>query len=372
MTLAPRRLAPLLALLALGCDAADTAALDVISADVLSAVPEVGAPLSADAETDSAADAAETGPDARSHDETLRLHQIQVKGTHNSYHVASDPLITPEWGYTHPPLDVQVGELGVRHLELDLHRPPGEGYVVQHVPILDPGSTCATFVDCLGVLRAWSDEHTAHVTFFVTVELKHPPAPAAGEEPYLALEEEVLSVWPRERIVTPDEVRGSHTTLREAVLAGAWPTLAASRGRILFALQWQSQNEGHRALYVADRPSLEGRLMFVRSGSDQVGAAYEAIREIGGPEGREEEIHDLVRAGFLVRTHADGYDPEGTDGHAERAAAALRSGAQLIASHFPTPADDGSYSFSLPDGTPARCNPVNAPPDCRAEDVEAL
>ena len=57
----------------------------------------------------------------------LRLNQIQVIGTHNSYHVApSSALMTmfagvaKEWQYTHRPLGEQLEQLGVRQFELDV------------------------------------------------------------------------------------------------------------------------------------------------------------------------------------------------------------------------------------------------------------
>ena len=37
-------------------------------------------------------------------------------------------------------------------------------------------------------------------------------------------------------LITPDDVQGRYPTLREAVLKHGWPTLGASRGRFLFAL----------------------------------------------------------------------------------------------------------------------------------------
>ena len=29
-------------------------------------------------------------------DDTLRLHHVRVRGTHNSYHVAPDPVVSPD------------------------------------------------------------------------------------------------------------------------------------------------------------------------------------------------------------------------------------------------------------------------------------
>ena len=52
--------------------------------------------------------------------EPLRINHIQMKGTHNSYHV--EPLFSPtrEYMYTHQTLDLQASEQGVRQFELDV------------------------------------------------------------------------------------------------------------------------------------------------------------------------------------------------------------------------------------------------------------
>src|SRR5688572_1879540 len=60
-------------------------------------------------------------------DQCLRLNQVQVLGTHNSYHrqptsalrTALDSIAPgwdPEWWYTHPPLVEQLDELNIRQL----------------------------------------------------------------------------------------------------------------------------------------------------------------------------------------------------------------------------------------------------------------
>jgi len=74
-------------------------------------------------------------------DDALRIDHLQVKATHNSYHIAPSEKTIPDWSYTHAPLDVQLDEQGVRGVELDLHW-DGQGEIrVLHVPLLDPKTT---------------------------------------------------------------------------------------------------------------------------------------------------------------------------------------------------------------------------------------
>jgi hypothetical protein len=37
-------------------------------------------------------------------------------------------------------------------------------------------------------------------------------------------------------MIVPDNVRGQHDSLEEAVLAGEWPSLDAARGKVLFLI----------------------------------------------------------------------------------------------------------------------------------------
>src|SRR5580700_3090880 len=72
-----------------------------------------------------------------SQDQTLHINQIQVIGTHNSYHAGLAPgeaaLLRRQQGrlyqvidYRHPPLDQQL-TAGVRQIELDIFPDPQGG-----------------------------------------------------------------------------------------------------------------------------------------------------------------------------------------------------------------------------------------------------
>ncbi len=72
----------------------------------------------------------------------VRLNQIQVIGTHNSYHLAPHPNVAGLIGargravagaldYTHRPLAEQFSILGIRQIELDLYADPEGGHYAQ-------------------------------------------------------------------------------------------------------------------------------------------------------------------------------------------------------------------------------------------------
>jgi hypothetical protein len=64
---------------------------------------------------------------------------------------------------------------------------------------------------------------------------------------------------------------------------------------------------------------------------------------------------------------ADADTLEARFGMTTRRDAALASGAQFVSTDYPVPNPDfgTGYFVEIPDGAPARCNPVNAPAGCR-------
>jgi Phosphoinositide phospholipase C, Ca2+-dependent len=296
-------------------------------------------------------------------DDTLRLTDIQVKGTHNSYHIEPDPLVTAEWGYTHVPLAEQAAFQGVRQFELDAQWEEATGELaVLHVPVLDDQSTCPYLGECLFGLRLWSDQNPSALPLVVLIEPKTEFANGEALDVDL-LEDTILSAWPRERIFTPDDLQGDAESLQAAVLERGWPTLGEVRQKLIVVLL--DRDAGLDA-YTEGGTTLAGRLMFANADlASPLGAFYLYDDPVNdGPA-----IAEAVADGFLVRTRADsGGAPE--DGDRTQLDAALDGGAQLLSTDFPAPVDGQDYWLDLPGGTPARCNPLTAPPECTSEDLE--
>lgn len=305
----------------------------------------------------------------------LRLNEIKVIGTHNSYHVRPSGGVgrlimenvgrAQGWDYTHAPLDKQL-ERGVRNFELDLHG-FATGFEVLHVPIYDPGTTCPRFMDCLETVAAWSERNPGHVPVSFLLEIKYretaldPRESIAWDRADLErLESEILAVFPRERLIVPDDVRGGAATLRDAVQAGeAWPKVEDARGKMLFILH---NRTGIRERYLEGNPNLEGRVMFVNSAP---GDSFAATIVADNP--RDSRVADLARSGFLVRTRADSGLREARAGDTRRRDAAFASGAHIISTDYPPgqPHEETGYIVAFPEGAAARPNPVTAPEAAR-------
>ncbi len=308
-------------------------------------------------------------------EDTLRLHQIQAKATHNSYHVAQE--LVPELNYFHTPLDVQLQSEGVRSFELDIHppdEPPGP-LQVYHLPAIDQNSNCGNFRECLTVLRTWSDAHPCHHALMVIIEPKDQLIDTGVVHDKLPLDDywdqfdaDILAAWPRTRVIAPDDLRGTHASLREAVTTTGWPTMAESRGKIVIVIM---DENGHGAWYKKGHPQYAGRMAFVFGPADATDTAAVQYDNVKTPDDVT-TVQALVKQGFLVRSFADGdvlKNP--TDLTVQQRA--LDSGAQMLSTDYPAsrPRAPG-FVFQIPGGTPSRCNPVNAPAGCKSSDVENL
>lgn len=295
-------------------------------------------------------------------DDVLRLNHLQCEGTHNSYHV-QPASAGPSWSYTHVPLSQQFEEQGVRKVEIDVHWDPAtSSFDVYHLPRFDDVSTCPTFVACLTEVRDWSRQNPGHHPIFIQIEPKTLPAADSGDRPAAldALDDQILSVFEATEVITPDEVQGSHPTLDAAVTGDGWPTLAQTRGRVLFFLDCGRDD---CVTYANAGAGLAGRQIFADS---EPGDAWSAVRIVNSPGA---EARAAVEAGYLVRVFSDGISELLQDGTNELEEA-LASGAQIISTDVPAPRDDMAYFVEIPGGTPSRCNPVTAPASCTSLDIE--
>lgn len=343
-------------------------------------------------------------------DDDLTLDQIQVIGTHNSFHEAPpaeelaqlaelDAEQAAERDYTHLPIAEQLEDQRIRQLELDvfadaeggLYADPvfGEaadgmdepGTKVLHEQDVDHHSVCPTLVGCLREVAEWSEANPDHVPILISIQLKDGPLifdvpDQAVPEKWTAealdgLDAEIASVFEPDQLITPEQVRGDHETLEAAVLDGAWPTLGESRGKVLFQM---INGDPYRTTYQAGHEDLDGRLLFTNAEPGQPDAA---IVSIDDPVADGARIAELVAAGYLVRTRADAPNVEARAGDSTRLEAALASGAQFVSTDYPGP--DGAepqwgtgYVAQLPGFLAARCNPVTAPAGCDDAAVEPL
>lgn len=346
-----------------------------------------------------------------------RLNEIQVMGTHNSYHIAPEPAMLRliEQGgagraasidYSHRPLWEQFAILGVRQIELDVYADPKGGHYseprgrplvkaanlgrledhdpegrllkpglkVLHVTDFDYRTTVYTFVDALKEIRAWSDQNPRHVPITVLVEVKEgagktgmTPTVRFDSSQFDQIDDEIRSVFPATQLITPDSIRGDFETLREAVLQRGWPDLEQVRGKILFALD---NGAPVRDQYLEDHDSLAGRVLFVSVDGNHPAAAF---MKINNPVADQEKIRQAVKAGFIVRTRADSPTRHARENDVSQRELAFASGAQFISTDYPE-ADVrfSTYDARIPGGFIAHINPMSGDQSLKAIDFAGV
>ena len=346
-------------------------------------------------------------------DANLRMNDLLTVGTHNSYKEAMPASLMAllsqananqavSLDYGHPSLGEQL-DGGARQLEIDVYYDPeggrfldpagvaaagvtldparraalaAPGFKVMHVQDVDVFSTCMRLVDCLGEIRRWSVAHPDHAPLLLMFNAKTGPSPLPQGTAALpfdaaawdALDREVESVFPADAIITPDDVQGDYPTLREAVLAGAWPTLGQARGKVMFALD---EGPEKTAAYRGARRSLEGRAFFINTDEASPAAAYLTLND---PVADGPRIRAAVQAGFIVRTRADADTAEARANDVRRRDAALSSGAQYVSTDYmrPDARFPGGYRARLPGQAAALCNPVRAAGRCDGAGIDRV
>ncbi len=319
--------------------------------------------------------------------ENLKINEYQTLGSHNSYRKNTQPEIVgfmnasadllPEgfdpayWDYSHESLEDQLNIYGLRSFELDVYRDPvgglfnnrvgntfvgldpnsGEakllspGLKILHFPDFDYHTHFFTFVDALEALQSWSNSNPNHLPVTILIEAKEDnPAtmlPGFGLTSTLdfsgsateEIENEINMVFASDQnhILKPDDVRGSNSSLRNAITTSGWPKLSSSRGKIMFVLMARNEVIDD---YIDGYPSLSGRNMFVFTDSTKDEAAFLNIND---PETNLTEIQDFIDQGFIVRTQADSDTEQARTGNYSRMNSAFESGAQIINTDYYRP-----------------------------------
>lgn len=308
----------------------------------------------------------------------LRVNDIQVIGSHNSYKIPIEqPLLdymasinssrAKSLEYGHISLVEQLN-MGLRNLELDVFYDPegghfsnpqgldivkqsGEipmpfdeenklnepGFKLFHIQDIDFRSHHLLFKEALKALKKWSNNNPTHMPIIVLMNTKDKaildltkPLPFSVKA-YQDLDAEVLSVFSKNDLIRPDDVRGDYNTLEEAVLKHGWPKLKNSKGKFLFVLD---EKKHKNSLYMNGDTTLKNRVFFVNS---KEGNPESAFRIINNPISDFDYIKQLVAKGYMVRTRADAGTKEARTNDYTKFEKAKASGAQVISTDYYQP-----------------------------------
>ena len=307
----------------------------------------------------------------------IRLNQIQVIGSHNSYkiaiekplfdHLLKDKPAVSGLEYEHISLTEQLN-LGLRGLELDVFYDPEGGYYahpkgldmvkslgaepqpfdveqklqlpglkVFHIQEIDFRSHQLLFKDALQELKKWSQDHGGHTPVIITINAKDGEIPNTRKplpftvQALRSIDAEIREVFNEEQLITPDRVRGNFKTLEEAVRTKGWPLLKEVKNRFLFVLD---ESDEKINAYLSNFPDSKGAALFVNKEEGNPDAAFRIIND---PVGEFEKIKRLVASGYMVRTRADADTREARKNDYKRFEMAQSSGAQVITTDYYLP-----------------------------------
>lgn len=331
--------------------------------------------------------------------ENRPINQYQLIGSHNSYKQAIEPALLDSMiardpkatglQYSHIGLADQL-DLGLRNLEIDVYGdslggryahpegldwvPPVQpydpdslmmqpGFKVFHMIGVDFRSSCPTLTIALQQLKDWSSANPGHFPVFITMEVKGSAdqlkADTSLTEPesltpatFDRLDSALRAGLGEDKLLTPDMVRGDAATLNDAITGNGWPCLSDAAGRFAFILD---DGGAKRDLYMHGHPSLKGRVLFARA---KPGTAEAAALILNNPE--DEQIPELVKQGYLVRTRADANTIEARANDYTHFEVACQSGAQIITTDYYQPSQffDSPYHIAFADSTYVRVNPL--------------
>jgi hypothetical protein len=212
--------------------------------------------------------------------------------------------------------------------------------------------------------------------------------PAASKELLGSIESEILSVFPADKIITPDSVRTALNLAPTADLTKTllqaptpttcpWPDLETLRGKVMFGLIFSDQPTAD--MYKSLHPNQKGAIswmvwdgfyipeaiMYTAGGGLDLSLAG-GVAPPNMPKNASaivanlaKDISDKAQNGYLVRGRADADTVEARLGYVGRAAAVLNSSATIVATDYAMPSSSVlpgiNYSVKLYGNQPARC-----------------
>jgi len=295
-------------------------------------------------------------------DDTLRINELAMRCTHNSYHIQRDILLDPSHDYTHQPLDFQLGQLGVRAFEIDIHA--GTGFPVFHIPIVDNLTTCSDLGSCLSTIAGWSARNPDHTLMVVWIELKD-ELDGRRITNYALLDETIRTAL-GPILYRPDDLQGDFASPRARIEQAGWPTLGETRGRV--ALVLLDVDDPHSAGYTNGHTTTAGRAMFARADNEWYAAPWAVFAKVNNPSDAA-AIAAAHAANLMIASNVGGAGSDDAS-NAAGLADALTNGSHMLCDDFPAPVADRAYFLDLPGGTPSLCNRVTGSALCRPDAIE--
>lgn len=272
---------------------------------------------------------------------TLRLNEVQVLATHNSYKTMPNmyfsKVIEVIWGqkvrnghYGMPFLTDQL-DSGIRGLELDITM-YGDDFILIHDPITDWRSNGPSLRLALEEIKIWSDVNQNHAPINLMFQVRSTFSPFSNKFGGLtqgdlialdALFEEIFGA----DMITPGEVKAGHSTLRQAVEIDGWPLFNDCKGKVYVTFLFDDKKA--EQAYVNLDPTFSTQKGFIFARLNEGLKDYTAV--ILADNAFEEGLADLVSKNYILRTRID----EQFSHPEDRFKASIELGSVILATDYP-------------------------------------
>jgi len=285
-------------------------------------------------------------------DESLKLNEIKMLASHNSYKKNSTVLgrffvqlgaskeEADSLNYEYKTLTEQF-RAGIRSMEFDLRLRKTQ-FTLTHVPLVDNSSVAPDFSMALEEIELYSRNNPHHIPIIILMEIKDDwmildhALQKIDQEKLITLN---LLIKDKlgERLFQPQDVIEENKTLKETINESGWPSLSSLRGKVIMILH----PGGFTTEYVDIDPTLQELAMFPGVYANQISRDYTAFVVENNPESTQ--IPLLVNQNYIVRTRIDS-DLYFTQ---ELMQAALLSGAQILTSDYTIARKDLSVTHMI-------------------------
>lgn len=111
-------------------------------------------------------------------------------------------------------------------------------WYVRHLGIDKGNVNCCggSFRDCLTRIKEWSDRNPNHEPITIFIDKKENWSEDYETRKPSDLDNLLLSIFPREKIFTPNDLLSNQNNLKAAALSNSWPLLNSLKGKIILVI----------------------------------------------------------------------------------------------------------------------------------------
>lgn len=240
----------------------------------------------------------------------VKFNELTFLGTHNSYqryHESESSGCGNDEKGAPITLSDQL-DSGLRSLEIDIETvvdETGTHFLCMHSPLLDMETNCYSFEKALEELTVWSDNNPGHLPITIIIEPKPVFIPLENMEFFSLKAANALDATVREalgdKLVTPADVMGNYSSLREMRENDAWPLAKDMLGKFAVILHPCSVTSD----YIGQDESIKTQSLFPMVNIKDKDKSYASFLLINDAQLLLKKSASLADGNYMIRTRAD-------------------------------------------------------------------